>query len=70
MTISGKAIVGILNTITGKRKALRDGFHIRWATVERRIPCLTSLDTARAALKALTHGKVIYSIKPVSEYLN
>jgi carbamoyl-phosphate synthase large subunit len=32
---------------------LRDGFEIRRASVERRIPCLTSLDTARALVQAL-----------------
>jgi len=32
---------------------LRDGYEIRRASVERRIPCLTSLDTARALAQAL-----------------
>jgi carbamoyl-phosphate synthase large subunit len=32
---------------------LRDGYEIRRASVERRIPCLTSLDTARALVQAL-----------------
>jgi len=32
---------------------LRDGYEIRRASVERRIPCLTSLDTARALVEAL-----------------
>ena len=31
---------------------LRDGYEIRRASVERRIPCLTSLDTARALVQA------------------
>ncbi len=66
---SGK-VTGIINTITGGRTALQDGFHIRRAAVERRIPCFTSLDTARAGLKALTHSKQIYNIKPVNEYLS
>jgi carbamoyl-phosphate synthase large subunit len=62
-------ITGIVNTITGGRMALQDGFHIRRAAVERRVPCFTSLDTARAALKALSQSKGVYSIKPLSEYL-
>ena len=33
-----------------RRRPLRDGFLIRRAATERRIPCFTSLDTLRAAL--------------------
>lgn len=67
--INSGQISGIVNTITGGRIALQDGFHIRRAAVERRIPCFTSLDTARAALNALSQGKSLYSIKPLPEYL-
>lgn len=68
--INAGSLVGIVNTITGGRIALQDGFHIRRAAVERRVPCFTSLDTARAALKALTKGKGLYNVKPVNEYLS
>ena len=68
--INTGSVVGIVNTITGGRVALQDGFHIRRAAAERRVPCFTSLDTARAALKALTHGKGIYNVKPLTEYLS
>jgi carbamoyl-phosphate synthase large subunit len=68
--INDGALVGIFNTITGGRVALQDGFHIRRTAAERRVPCFTSLDTARAALKALTHGKGIYNVKPLNEYLS
>jgi len=68
--INTGVITGIVNTITGGRIALQDGFHIRRAAAERRIPCFTSLDTARAALKALSQSKGVYSIKPLSEYLD
>jgi carbamoyl-phosphate synthase large subunit len=37
----------------GAGAPLRDGYEIRRASVERRIPCLTSLDTARALVQAL-----------------
>lgn len=67
--ISSGTVDGIVNTITGGRIALQDGFHIRRAAAERRIPCFTSLDTARAALKSLSQGQKVYSIKPLSEYL-
>jgi carbamoyl-phosphate synthase large subunit len=67
--INDGSVIGIVNTITGGRVALQDGFQIRRTAVERRIPCFTSLDTARATLKALKHSREIYSIKPVREYL-
>ena len=38
----------ILNTPTKGRRAGRDGFRLRRMAVEHRIPCITSLDTARA----------------------
>ena len=40
-------------TDNGAGTPLRDGYKIRRASVERRIPCLTSLDTARALVQAL-----------------
>ena len=52
--------------ITG---TLRDGFHIRRAAAEQRIPCFTSLDTARAATGALLAGAQNYTIQPLAEYL-
>ncbi|MFA5676006.1 MAG: carbamoyl-phosphate synthase large subunit [Christensenellales bacterium] len=47
----------ILNTPTKGRRADRDGFKIRRMAVEHRIPCLTSLDTARVLLMSLKSGK-------------
>jgi carbamoyl-phosphate synthase large subunit len=49
---------------------LRDGFLIRRAAVERRIPCFTSLDTARAAVESLLMGKSNYNVCRMDEYLN
>ncbi|MCS7310623.1 MAG: hypothetical protein NZ741_10415, partial [Armatimonadetes bacterium] len=43
----------LINTLTRDRQIEREGAIIRRASVERGIPCLTSLDTARALLKAL-----------------
>jgi carbamoyl-phosphate synthase large subunit len=40
-------------TDNGEGVPLRDGYEIRRASVERRIPCLTSLDTAKALVQAL-----------------
>ena len=44
--------------------------HIRRAAVDARIPCFTSLDTARAAAESLANGDGGYSIKPLSQYLS
>lgn len=66
--ITNNTVNGIVNTITGGRIPLKDGFRIRRAAAERRIPCFTSLDTIQAALKVLLTGSHIYSVKPLPEY--
>ncbi|MGE5551642.1 MAG: carbamoyl-phosphate synthase large subunit [Bacteroidota bacterium] len=43
----------VCNTLTRGKEPERDGFQIRRAAVEVGIPCLTSLDTLQAYLKAL-----------------
>jgi carbamoyl-phosphate synthase large subunit len=58
----------VVNTVTGERVHMQDGFEIRRAAVERRIPCFTSLDTARAAVESLISAGV-YSVRRRSEYL-
>ena len=58
----------VVNTVTGDRETLQDGFEIRRAAVERRIPCFTSLDTARAAVESLSNGSETYSVRPLSAY--
>ncbi|HJX03030.1 MAG TPA: carbamoyl-phosphate synthase large subunit, partial [Dehalococcoidia bacterium] len=67
--INQYGINGVINTVTGGRTSLQDGFEIRRNATERRIPCFTSLDTARVALKALSSSNPIYNVKPLSEYL-
>jgi carbamoyl-phosphate synthase large subunit len=66
--INNGTVNGVINTITGGRIPLRDGFHIRRAAAEKRIPCFTSLDTARAVLEALTNGRHNYNINPLPQY--
>ncbi len=61
---------GVVNTVSEVASVLRDGFYIRRAAVERRIPCFVSLDTARAAVEALLMASGSYSIKRSDEYLN
>jgi carbamoyl-phosphate synthase large subunit len=67
--INGGSIIGVVNTVTGGRVAMQDGFDIRRAAAERGIPCFTSLDTARIAQKALVNGSQIFNVKPLQEYL-
>jgi carbamoyl-phosphate synthase large subunit len=63
----------VINTITGGSGKIRegieiqDGFRIRRAAVETGIPCLTSLDTARAVVEALADASG-YSVRPFAEY--
>src|SRR3989304_5529735 len=66
--INQRMVNSVLNTITGGRAALRDGFYIRRAAAEKRIPCFTSLDTARAAVEALVNGSQTYSVQPLPHY--
>jgi carbamoyl-phosphate synthase large subunit len=69
---------GVVNTVSQATSVMRDGFYIRRAAVERRIPCFTSLDTARAAVESLLFGPGPlqqnqgrpYSIKRSEEYLD
>jgi carbamoyl-phosphate synthase large subunit len=49
---------------------MRDGFEIRRAAAERRIPCFTSLDTANVAVDALIAGSQLISVEPLPEYRN
>ena len=66
--ISDGTVSAVVNTIEGDRESLEDGFEIRRAAVDQRIPCFTSLDTARAAVESLIGGAANYSIKPLPEY--
>jgi len=68
----------VVNTVSsvgassrGEAASLRDGYEIRRASVERRIPCLTSLHTARALVEALQHvrRRPGWTVATLSEYL-
>ena len=59
----------VVNTVSGEREPMKDSFQIRRATVERRIPCYTSLDTAWAAVNALLNGATRFNVLPHREYL-
>ena len=68
--INNGTVNGVVNTITGGSVPIRDGFNIRRAAVEKRIPCYTSLDTARAVAEALVGGGQTYNIQPLPSYRN
>jgi carbamoyl-phosphate synthase large subunit len=65
--INDGLVNAVVNTPEGGRGPVRDGFLIRRAAVERRIPCFTSVDTARAAAQALVDGGA-FSVLPLDEY--
>ena len=71
--IRSRTVQLVINTITGGTGQVRegieiqDGFRIRRAAVETGIPCLTSLDTARAVVEALRDAES-YSVQPFPEY--
>jgi carbamoyl-phosphate synthase large subunit len=58
----------VVNTVTGDRRPLRDGFLIRRTATERRIPCFTSLDTLRAAVDGVRPADGSAHVRTVSEY--
>jgi carbamoyl-phosphate synthase large subunit len=60
----------IINTPTGiVTQTMLDGFYIRRAAAERRIPCFTSLDTARAAVEALRTDERTLEVHPLDYYV-
>jgi carbamoyl-phosphate synthase large subunit len=59
----------VVNTLTGDRAPLRDGFEIRRAAAERRLPCFTSLDTLRVAVDVLAATGGVLEPRPMQEYL-
>ena len=68
--INDGMVNGVVNTVSEAAAVLRDGFFIRRAAAEKRIPCFTSLDTARAAVESLLMGHGSYAIKRSEEYLD
>ncbi|MBJ7599275.1 MAG: carbamoyl-phosphate synthase large subunit [Candidatus Dormibacteraeota bacterium] len=65
----------VINTMTGTngsgeagRPVMKDGFEIRRAAVERRIPCLTSLDTAAALLESAVTAAGDLEVRTITEW--
>jgi carbamoyl-phosphate synthase large subunit len=71
------SVACVINTPEGRfTGTLRDGFYIRRAATEKRIPCFTSVDTARAAVEALVAAArhdgagAAYDVRRLPEYRN
>mgnify|MGYP003308294199 CR=1 FL=1 len=67
--ITDGSISGVINTVAASASAIRDGFAIRRAAVENRIPCHTSLDTAMAAVETVLLDHNAYDVRCNHEYL-
>ena len=61
-------VQAVVNSLTGGRAVLQDGFYIRRAAAERQIPCPTSLDTTRALATALSLQRDAYQVRPLRAY--
>jgi carbamoyl-phosphate synthase large subunit len=59
---------GVINSPGPAEKDVLDGFQIRRAAVERGIPCITSIDTARAVVEAMRQSSGAYSVQPLPVY--
>jgi carbamoyl-phosphate synthase large subunit len=65
------SVAGVINTLEGvsaRRDQLRDGFEIRRAATERRIPCYTSLDTVRVVAQCIAEAAAPNEVLPVQRY--
>ncbi|MDP2859666.1 MAG: carbamoyl-phosphate synthase large subunit [Bacillota bacterium] len=61
----------VVNTLTRGEDAMSDGFRIRRTAVEHAIPCITSLDTAKALAEAILESgrwesKEVYAVQDYS----
>lgn len=58
----------VINTPGPADKEMLDGIEIRRAAVERGVPCLTSIDTARTVVEAMASSDAVYTVQPYPEY--
>ncbi len=59
---------GVINTPGPADKEILDGLEIRRAAVERGIPCITSLDTAKTVVGAMERSNESFSVEPIQSY--
>ena len=67
--ISNGTVNAVINTVTGHRDVLQDGFHIRRAAVDKKIPCFTSIDTARTAVSRISKKGTSFNVTSIQEHL-
>ena len=60
----------VINTPEQTSVTIRDGFHIRRAATEQRIPCFTSIDTAVHAVRATVARQHDYNVAPLPAYIS
>lgn len=58
----------VINTPGPADKEILDGLEIRRAAVERGVPCITSIDTARTIVAAMAKSDAVYTVQPFPEY--
>ena len=58
----------VINTPGPADKEILDGIEIRRAAVERGVPCITSIDTARTIVAAMAKSDAVYTVQPYPEY--
>ncbi|MFC1998920.1 carbamoyl-phosphate synthase large subunit [Chloroflexota bacterium] len=67
--IQDGSVNAVVNTLTEGAIPIRDGFAIRRAATEKRIPCFTSLDTLRVATESLTSSGNLFNVMTMQEYV-
>jgi carbamoyl-phosphate synthase large subunit len=67
--VADRTVDGVVNTIAEVAASRRDGFEIRRAASEQRIPCYTSMDTAKAAIESLVDGGTDYHVATTAAYV-
>ena len=58
----------VINTPGPADKEILDGIEIRRAAVERGVPCISSIDTARTVVAAMANAEATYTVQPFPEY--
>lgn len=58
----------VINTPGPADKEILDGIEIRRAAVERGVPCITSIDTARTVVAAMANSDEVFTVQPFPEY--
>jgi len=66
--ISNGTVHAVINTPGPVDREIADAFLMRRAAVERGIPCITSMDTARAMIEAMRVGNEAYTVQPLPDY--